>query len=532
MRMNTKNIKKDLMTIAKIALIGFVLSIGFSYLHAWNGPPIGVIPPANNTPTPLNIGPTDQTKNGGLELGSLATYYNTWLSVGTNDVVVVGDPSLSAQSYPGIPIPGQEQQGEYQESQQNNTAFQYPNIGKNILTFFSKKLIKTPTVLAQGPGGGEEAGGGEAPPGGGEAPLQEFYAKLNVFGITKINSLQHLNSSLELIPICSSDTNLGEIVLCPVVHNSISISPKEIIILKETQYQFGAFVNGIHSNSNIGWSSNGGLISNNGLFTAPDLAGTYQIRVTSLVYPYLSDTAVVDVPEYMSGTQSYSRVTTNHSQATSGTLGSSEPFTFTNPNHFETTFIIEAWGGGGAASYCFNNYNSNAGSGGAGGYTRRTTSLEPLENQLLDVSVGCGGGFVIYGQCVSRGSSFDGRNSSDGAITWVSQLSGVGSGGSGDIVVAYGGGAGINLVGGAGGSYLYGNGHAGETGGIGYGGLGGRGYEWNGSSFVFLEYTSNIANGGHACSSTAGQKGKPGKVKISWSIIPTPPLWTTPPTYP
>ena len=228
-----------------------------------------------------------QTKNGGLELGSLATYYNTWLSVGTNDVVVVGDPSLSAQSYPGIPIPGQEQQGEYQESQQNNTAFQYPNIGKNILTFFSKKLIKTPTVLAQGPGRGEEAGGGEAPPGGGEAPLQEFYAKLNVFGINKINSLQHLNSSLELIPICSSDTNLGEIVLCPVVHNSISISPKEIIILKETQYQFGALVNGSHSNNNIGWSANGGSISPDGFFTAPNLAGTYQIRVTSLVYPYL-----------------------------------------------------------------------------------------------------------------------------------------------------------------------------------------------------------------------------------------------------
>jgi hypothetical protein len=63
--------KKDILQTFKITLLALVVTLGVNYVFAWTGPTAA--PPANNTPTPINVGTSDQVKNGGLSTSSLYT---------------------------------------------------------------------------------------------------------------------------------------------------------------------------------------------------------------------------------------------------------------------------------------------------------------------------------------------------------------------------------------------------------------------------------------------------------------------------
>jgi hypothetical protein len=70
------------------------ISIGVAY--AWTGPTAA--PPGNNVPAPINVGSTDQVKNGGLGLNSLAVFGNSLLggSYGSNAYLNFGETSGSS----------------------------------------------------------------------------------------------------------------------------------------------------------------------------------------------------------------------------------------------------------------------------------------------------------------------------------------------------------------------------------------------------------------------------------------------------
>ncbi len=55
-------------------LFAIILSLGLGYAYAWTGP--SGVAPANNTPPPLNEGASDQLKNAGLSLNTLAVFGN------------------------------------------------------------------------------------------------------------------------------------------------------------------------------------------------------------------------------------------------------------------------------------------------------------------------------------------------------------------------------------------------------------------------------------------------------------------------
>jgi hypothetical protein len=74
-------------TISKFAILSIIFTLALSVnfiFAAWIGPTAP--PPDNNTPLPLNVGPTDQIKNGGLGLNKLSVfgpgYFQNNLGVG------------------------------------------------------------------------------------------------------------------------------------------------------------------------------------------------------------------------------------------------------------------------------------------------------------------------------------------------------------------------------------------------------------------------------------------------------------------
>lgn len=70
------------------------ISIGIAY--AWSEPTAA--PPGNNVAAPINVGSTDQVKNGGLGVNSLAVFGNSLLggSAGSNAYLNFGATSGSS----------------------------------------------------------------------------------------------------------------------------------------------------------------------------------------------------------------------------------------------------------------------------------------------------------------------------------------------------------------------------------------------------------------------------------------------------
>lgn len=60
--------KKDFTQTLKILLAAIVLSLGMSYVYAWTAPTD--VPPAGNTPAPINTGVSNQAKEGNLAVGT------------------------------------------------------------------------------------------------------------------------------------------------------------------------------------------------------------------------------------------------------------------------------------------------------------------------------------------------------------------------------------------------------------------------------------------------------------------------------
>lgn len=75
---NKLTLNKKVAQIIPLALVLFGL-VGYNYMNAeWTAPPPGTVPPANNTPAPIHVGPATQTKLGTLNANNL---------FGTNGVV-------------------------------------------------------------------------------------------------------------------------------------------------------------------------------------------------------------------------------------------------------------------------------------------------------------------------------------------------------------------------------------------------------------------------------------------------------------
>jgi hypothetical protein len=91
-------------------------------------------------------------------------------------------------------------------------------------------------------------------------------------------------------------TDMATVTVNPNV--AVGISPKTPSILASTSQQFTVSVTGT-TNHAVTWSVAGGnangTITSAGLYTAPIMAGTYQVTVTSVADPTKSDTATVTV---------------------------------------------------------------------------------------------------------------------------------------------------------------------------------------------------------------------------------------------
>ena len=76
----------------------------------------------------------------------------------------------------------------------------------------------------------------------------------------------------------------------------ISVTPDEISLDQGGTHQFTFSITGA-DNKNVTWSATGGTITLDGLYTAPNAAGTYYVTATSVQNPARADQAVVHVPE-------------------------------------------------------------------------------------------------------------------------------------------------------------------------------------------------------------------------------------------
>ncbi len=87
-----KSLLKNFTESIKITAIALVLTLGATYAYAaWTGPTSA--PPNGNTPAPVNVGTTNQIKNGGLGVNSLAVY---------GDSVVTGNSSVDGYLKVGV----------------------------------------------------------------------------------------------------------------------------------------------------------------------------------------------------------------------------------------------------------------------------------------------------------------------------------------------------------------------------------------------------------------------------------------------
>ena len=90
------NVRMHSRTIA-LTVASFILgTISVGIVYAWSGPTAA--PPDDNVAAPINVGSTDQVKNGGLGINSLAVFGNSLFggSAGSNAYLNFGDTSGSS----------------------------------------------------------------------------------------------------------------------------------------------------------------------------------------------------------------------------------------------------------------------------------------------------------------------------------------------------------------------------------------------------------------------------------------------------
>ena len=99
---------RELWQSAKVLILALILSLGVSYAFAWTGPTASA--PNNNTPAPVNVGGTFQSKSGDLWANSMGTNsgycigsscITAWPSGGVTKIVAGSNISISPPSGTG-----------------------------------------------------------------------------------------------------------------------------------------------------------------------------------------------------------------------------------------------------------------------------------------------------------------------------------------------------------------------------------------------------------------------------------------------
>jgi hypothetical protein len=75
---------------------------------------------------------------------------------------------------------------------------------------------------------------------------------------------------------------------------SVSVTPNSASVAANSQQQFTAMVSGT-SNTAVTWTASGGTVSTAGVYTAPNLPGTYSVKAASVADPTKSGSASVTV---------------------------------------------------------------------------------------------------------------------------------------------------------------------------------------------------------------------------------------------
>jgi hypothetical protein len=86
-----KNVRMHLRTLA-LSVATFILgTISIGIVYAWSGPTAA--PPGGNVAAPINVGSTDQVKDGGIGVNKLAVFGNSLLGgfTGSNAYLNFGE---------------------------------------------------------------------------------------------------------------------------------------------------------------------------------------------------------------------------------------------------------------------------------------------------------------------------------------------------------------------------------------------------------------------------------------------------------
>ena len=96
-----------------------------------------------------------------------------------------------------------------------------------------------------------------------------------------------------------SKSATAEVTVTKVAGVSVSISPKTANVKTGAKQQFTATVAGA-SNTAVTWSASGGTIDNNGLFTAGNVVGTFEVKAVSVADSTKFDIATVKISKNIS----------------------------------------------------------------------------------------------------------------------------------------------------------------------------------------------------------------------------------------
>jgi len=150
-----------------------------------------------------------------------------------------------------------------------------------------------------------------------------------------------------------SQTATAVITVNPVV--AVSVSPEGITLVTGAQQQLEAAVTGT-ANTAVTWTTTGGNITQDGLYTAPGTPGTYYVTATSIADPSKSDTVAITVnpvvivsvsPDsvalYTGAQQQFDAIVTGTSntavtwEATGGSINSNGLYTAPGPGTYYVT---------------------------------------------------------------------------------------------------------------------------------------------------------------------------------------------------
>ena len=119
---------------------------------------------------------------------------------------------------------------------------------------------------------------------------------LGLLSETGLFTAPEVNTSYHVRATAVADTSKTDTATVNVSVIEVQISPEQTTMAISAQQQFTATVLNT-DNSAVDWSSSGGSISNEGLFTAPAVAGTYTVTATSQADPRKSATVIIEVSE-------------------------------------------------------------------------------------------------------------------------------------------------------------------------------------------------------------------------------------------